>query len=74
MPGDRLFDPSASLQIRPPQDNGGPGDKIRNPPRYMQYGGLESGNARGFMSNDMKVQTPGSTQSKVPFDRKRGSF
>jgi len=36
MPGDRLFDPSSSLTIRPPQDDASPNDKIRNPPRYMQ--------------------------------------
>ena len=74
MPGDRLFDPSGSLSIRAPQDNGGPGDKIVNPPRYMQYGGLSSGAARGFMTNTMRIQTPGNTQSRVPFDRKRSKF
>ena len=74
MPGNRLFDPSGSLSIRPPQDDGGTSDKIRNPPRYMQFGGLSGGNVRGFMNNDMKIQMPGNTQSKVPFDRKRGKF
>ena len=74
MPGDRLFDPSSSLTIRPPQDNASPNDKIRNPPRYMQYGGLEGQNARGFMPNDMKIQTPGNTQMRVPFDRKKQRF
>ena len=74
MPGNRLFDPSGSLTIRAPQDNGSPNDKIANPPRYMQYGGLSSGNARGFMLNGMRIQTPGNTQSKVPFDKKRGKF
>ena len=74
MPGDRLFDPSSSLSIRPPQDNASPSDKIRNPPRYMQYGGLRSASSRGFMTNDMKVHTPGNTQTRVPFDRKKGKF
>ena len=67
MPGTRLFDPSSSLKIRDPQDNASTSDKIRNPPRYMQLGGLKSGNSRGTMVNDMKVKTPGNTQSSVPF-------
>jgi hypothetical protein len=74
MPGDRLFDPSSSLAIRDPQDNASPNDKIRNPPRYMQFGGLKSGGVRGFMENDMQIKTPGNTQTKVPFDRKRSRF
>jgi hypothetical protein len=69
MSGDRLFDPSSSLRIRDPQDNASPSDRIRNPPRYMQLGGLESGSARGTMVNDMKVRPPGSTQSKIPVSR-----
>ena len=69
MPGTRLFDPSASLKIRDPQDNGSTGDKIRNPPRYMQFGGLKSGNSAGVMVNDMKIKTPGNTQSPVPFKK-----
>jgi hypothetical protein len=71
MPGDRLFDPSSSLKIRDPQDNASPNDQIRNPPRYMEYGGLESGRARGFMLNGFKIHKPGQTQSNVPFDKKR---
>jgi hypothetical protein len=67
MPGTRLFDPSASLAIRDPQDNASTSDKIRNTPRYMQLGGIKSGNARGFMANDMKIKAPGATISKVPF-------
>ena len=74
MPGDRLFDPSTSMSIRPPQDNASPNDKIRNPPRYMQLGGLEGQNSRGFKVNDFKVHHPGATQTKVPFDRKKGKF
>ena len=66
MPGDRLFDPSSSLSIRDPQDNASTSDKIRNPPRYMQLGGLSSGHVRGTMVNDMKVRPPGSTINKVP--------
>jgi hypothetical protein len=66
MPGDRIFDPSGSLAIRDPQDNGSTSDKIRNPPRYMQFGGLKSGSTRGLMENDFKVRPPGSTISKVP--------
>lgn len=69
MPGTRLFDPSSSLKIRDPQDNGNTADKIRNPPRYMQFGGLKSGNSRGMMTNDMRVKTPGNTQSNVPFKK-----
>ena len=69
MPGTRLFDPSSSLKIRDPQDNASTNDKIRNPPRYMQLGGLKSGNARGMMTNDMKIKTPGNTQSTVPFKK-----
>ena len=71
MSGTRLFDPSASLAIRDPQDNASTSDKIRNPPRYMQLGGLKSGNARGVMTNDMKVKAPGATISKVPFKHYR---
>lgn len=67
MPGTRLFDPSNSLKIRDPQDNASPSDKIRNPPRYMQLGGLQSGSARGLMQNELKVRPPGSTITKVPF-------
>lgn len=66
MPGDRVFDPSGSLAIRDPQDNASPNDKIRNPPRYMEFTGIRSGSARGFMLNDMKVRPPGSTITKVP--------
>jgi hypothetical protein len=69
MPGTRLFDPSSSLKIRDPQDNASTGDKIRNPPRYMQFGGLKSGNSAGFKENDMKIKLPGATQSNVPFKR-----
>ena len=69
MPGTRLFDPSSSLKIRDPQDNASTNDKIRNPPRYMQFGGLKSGNVGGVMTNDMKVKTPGNTQSNVPFKK-----
>ena len=54
MPGDRLFDPSSSLTIRDPQDNASTSDKIRNPPRYMQLGGLTSGKVRGPMVNGRK--------------------
>ncbi len=71
MPGDRIFDPSSSLRIRDPQDNASPSDKIRNPPRYMELGGIKSGSARGFMTNDMKVRTPGGTISKVPVQKNR---
>jgi len=71
MPGNRLFDPSSSLKIRDPQDNGSTGDKIRNPPRYMELGGLESGRARGTMVNDMKIRPPGQTQETVPFQKTR---
>jgi len=74
MPGDRLFDPSSSLTIRDPQDNASTSDKIRNPPRYMELGGLESGKARGLMINDMKVRPPGGTISRVPFDHKRSKY
>ena len=74
MSGDRLFDPSSSLKIRNPQDNGSTGDKIRNPPRYMELGGLESGNARGTMVNDMKIRPPGATQSKVPVSSSKKSY
>jgi hypothetical protein len=71
MPGDRVFDPSNSLRIRDPQDNGSPSDKIRNPPRYMELGGIESGNSRGFGKNDMAIRMPGSTISKVPVQKNR---
>jgi len=73
MPGDKLFDPSTSLAIRDPQDNGSTSDKIRNPPRYMQFGGLEGPNARGVHVNDMKIHPPGPSISKVPFRRTRNS-
>jgi hypothetical protein len=69
MAGDRLFDPSSSLTIRPPQDNGSPGDKIRNPPRYMQLGGITSGRVAGFMANGFGIKTPGNTQTKVPMSK-----
>ena len=35
----------------------------------MQFGGLKSGNVGGVMTNDMKVKTPGNTQSNVPFKK-----
>lgn len=71
MPGDRVFDPSGSLSIRDPQDNASPNDKIRNPPRYMEFGGLTSASAAGFMVNDMRVRPPGSTITKVPVQRNK---
>jgi len=71
MPGDRLFDPSSSLKIRDPQDNASPNDQIRNPPRYMEYGGLQSGRARGFYLNGFKIQKPGNSLTNVPFDKKK---
>lgn len=71
MPGDRVFDPAGSLKIRDPQDNGSSTDKIRNPPRYMEFGGLENGNARGFKKNDMNVRHPEATMSKVPVQKNR---
>jgi hypothetical protein len=71
MPGDRVFDPSGSLTIRDPQDNASPNDKIRNPPRYMEFGGLRSASSRGFMVNDMRVRSPGSTLTKVPVNRNK---
>ena len=74
MPGDRLFDPSTSLSIRPPQDNASPNDKIRNPPRYMEYGGLETVNARGFGRNTMTIKTPWITQTNVTVGHKKGKF
>jgi hypothetical protein len=67
MPGDNLFQPSSSLKIRDPQDNGSTSDQIRNPPRYMQLGGITSGSVAGFMTNDFKVRAPGATISAVPF-------
>ena len=66
MPGNKLFDPSSSLAIRDPQDNGNHGAKIVNPPRYMEFGGLKSGGARGVHNNTFKVMSPGSTISKIP--------
>jgi hypothetical protein len=73
MPGDKLFDPSSSLAIRDPQDNGNHSGKIVNPPRYMEFGGLTSGGVRGIVNNMFKVLAPGSTISKVPL-RKNGKF
>jgi hypothetical protein len=67
MSGDRLFDPSASLKIRDPQDNASHSDKIVNPPRYMELGGLTKSKAGTLHKNEMKVRAPGATISKVPF-------
>jgi len=69
MSGDRLFDPSASLTIRNPQDNASHSDKIVNMPRYMELGGLESGGARGFHKNTFKILSPGGTQTKMPMQK-----
>ena len=66
MPGDKLFDPSGSLAIRDPQDNASHDSKIVNPPRYMEFGGLESGGARGFLRNTFKIMSPGRSIAKVP--------
>jgi hypothetical protein len=65
--GERIFNPAGNLAGRDPQDNGSPSDKIRNPPRYMQMGGLTSKAARGIKKNEFSVKPPGSTISKVPF-------
>jgi hypothetical protein len=71
MAGTGVFDPSGSLRIRDPQDNASPNDKIRNPPRYMEFGGLKSQGVRGFMVNDMRLRSPGASQTKVPVSRNR---
>lgn len=67
MSGNRLFDPSSSLKIRDPQNNASHNEKIVNPPRYMELGGLEKGSSRGFHNNTFKVRSPGATLTKVPF-------
>ena len=70
MPGDRLFDP-LSLSIRDPQDNGSHNGKIVNPPRYMEFGGLEGRNARGIHANTFGIKSPGASISKVPVGKNR---
>jgi hypothetical protein len=65
--GERIFNPAANLVGRDPQDNGSKSDKIVNPPRYMQMGGLTGKAARGIKQNEFGVKAPGATLSKVPF-------
>jgi hypothetical protein len=62
----RLFMPADSLQIRDPLTNELRNGNIMNPRRYMEIGGMTSGNIRGFESSTMDVKTPESTQRAVP--------
>ena len=72
--GDRLFDPSSGLKIRDPQDNASPNDRIRNPPRYMELGGLEGAGSRGLHVNGFRIGLPGSTQLKVPMQKNQKAY
>lgn len=48
--------------MRAPQDNGSPADKIANPPRYAEIGGLKSASKIG-KKNSMTLRKPGATES-----------
>lgn len=69
MPGDRLFDPSNNLTIRHPQDNASHNERIVNPPRYMELGGITDKGVRGFHKNTFAIKSPGGTQKNVPFGK-----
>lgn len=64
----RLFMPADGLSIRDPLTNERAKGNIMNPRRYAEYGGLTSGNARGFSPSDnsMAVHKPGATERAVP--------
>ncbi len=48
--------------LRAPLDNGSPGDKIANPPRWAEMGGLKSASKIG-KKNTMTVKRPGQTET-----------
>jgi hypothetical protein len=58
--------PADSLKIRDPLTNELREGNIMNPRRYMEIGGLTSGDKRGFEQSTMDVKSPESTQRRVP--------
>lgn len=57
---DKLYKPS-TRGLRAPLDNGSHSDRIVNPPRMAQYGGLTS-TRKGGPKNTMAVRKPGQTE------------
>lgn len=49
--------------MRQPLDNGSVGDRISNPPRWAELGGL-TGSSKIGKKNTMAVRKPGSTIAK----------
>jgi len=66
MAGNKLFNPSDSLSIRGPLDNGKQHGNVENPPRMAEFGGLDSTSKAGIHKNMMSIRPPGSTLRKVP--------
>jgi hypothetical protein len=62
----RLFMPADGLAIRDPLTDERAHGNIMNPRRYSQFGGLSSGNARGFFESTATVKHPGQTERAVP--------
>ena len=58
--------PADGLSIRDPLTNDRARGNIMNPRRYAEFGGLTSGNARGFFPSSATVQVPGQTERAVP--------
>ena len=73
MAGNRLFRPDEGLDVRPPTSNTKEFGRIVNTPRYMEFGGLESGGARGISRNNKSIAMPGATQVRVP-QKNRGAM
>lgn len=53
-----LFKPRGANQARRPTDNNQQNGVVTNPPRFEQFGGLDSGSKIGA-KNKMQVQKPG---------------
>ena len=53
-----LFKPRGANQARRPTDNNQQNGVFTNPPRFEQFGGLDSGSKIGS-KNKMQVQKPG---------------
>jgi hypothetical protein len=79
MAGNKLFNPSESLVIRGPLDNGHLHGNVFNPPRFAQLGGLDAAhktglyrNLAGAYKNEMVIRGPGATLREVPMHGPEG--
>jgi hypothetical protein len=61
-----MFRPDDGLDVRNPTSNEKENGSIVNPPRFAEFGGLSSGNARGINKNNKTIQLPGSTIRREP--------